>query len=718
MRIMNRVWERFRKKPVRNTIWLLLFLKSVIFAIVAGDLIYYTFYNRNNLPDIEALIRFDVPQIGTIYDQNGKTVIHLAKEYRWTIKPEEIPLNVKQAVFSAEDKNFYSHNGVDWIALIFRAGGKNIWHSGDTTLKNKRLTIVYQQGASTITDQLIGLYFPEHISELQKSWQAGIISRFVPRQLAKKTEELRLAMWTEEELAKSKYFGSKQRVKDEILARFLSFTYFKKVYGIKAAARLYCGKEIGELSYGETALLAGIIKQPFLYAPSNQPTKLAIQRQINRRNAVIDLMIENGYVSGGLADRLKEADIPALSDNRGNTEAPSIVGDVFGEVKKYGFDTDKIFDGNLFVHTVINLDIQKIANEALENGLKSYEDRHPEAKGIIQGSVVVLRNSDGAILAEVGGRQIFNSRKIAYTDFNRVKHSLRQPGSAFKPFVYLEAIKNGWTLESVIRDGPIAVPMGWTKINDKWVKKPSKWISNYDGKFKGFIPLRQALAESRNAATIRLARIMGIDNVIQTARLAGVRTKLEPYITTALGASEVNLLELANAYRALASGVYAEPYTLAKLTDRNGEIIFVKNSAVRLLDIDQMALEQIQEGLRGVIRIPGGTAHSLDNEDFPIPIMGKTGTTNDFRDALFIGSTYGPGGITVAIRVGYDDNHELGDKETGARVVLPIFKEIMLNVYSHGLAGPVPFFPESIEKNIDDFLHPPVVAPISSTPIR
>jgi membrane carboxypeptidase/penicillin-binding protein len=195
--------------------------------------------------------------------------------------------------------------------------------------------------------------------------------------------------------------------------------------------------------------------------------------------------------------------------------------------------------------------------------------------------------------------------------------------------------------------------------------RPLKWIANYDNQFKGPMPIRQALAESRNAVAVWLTREIGLDKVISTSREMGIRTPLQPYITTALGASEVRLLELAGAYRAMASSLLAEPHISTHLI-------------------------LIQEGLRGVIRLPAGTAHALDGRDFPIPVMGKTGTTSDFRDALFVGSTYGPQGITVAVRIGFDDNRALGEKETGGRTALPIFREIMLRVYERQLVGPVP----------------------------
>lgn len=708
-----RLWQRFKRKPIRIVLALLLILFFFSVVSFAGYVYHYVFYNRSNLPDIKVLVNFDPPTVGTIYDENGKTIINLAKEFRWISKPEEIPDIVRYAILSAEDKNFYEHNGVDWTAFFFRAGIRNSVHVAENVYHHKKPIIEAKQGASTLDQQLVRLFFLQDIVRHEGS---DPINKFW-----RKFEEWRLATWINEELKKPEYLGSKQKAKEHILACLLSYAYFRGVYGVKAASLFYFNKDIKNLGYEEASLLAGIMKNPLLYAPSSRKplktTGLNYQRQLNRRNNILDLMVVNKYLTQKTADQLKETDLPVPSSQNINilTDAPSVVEDIFGEVKNNNLDVEKIFDGELQVHTTVNLDIQKIANQALENGLKLYERRYPEAEGKIQGSVVVLRNSNGAILAEVGGRQVFNSRNIAYTDFNRVKNSLRQPGSAFKPFVYLTAIKNGWTLESVIRDAPIAVPMGSIKVSNKWVKRSPKWIKNYDGKFKGFVPLRKSLAESRNAPTVRLASIMGINDVIQTAHLAGIKTQLQPYITTAIGASDINLLELANAYRAMASGIYAESYAMEKLTGRNGEAIFVKNSTVRPLDIEQSSLEQIQEGLRGVVRIPSGTAHSLDNtvrhrspqEAFPIPVMGKTGTTNDFRDALFVGSTYGADGITVAIRIGFDDFSELGDKETGGRTALPVFKEVMLSIYKNNLVGPVPKFPEKIEKNIDNYLHNP-----------
>jgi penicillin-binding protein 1A len=217
------------------------------------------------------------------------------------------------------------------------------------------------------------------------------------------------------------------------------------------------------------------------------------------------------------------------------------------------------------------------------------------------------------------------------------------------------------------------------------------------------IPLRIALAESRNAVAIWITEQIGIDSVLETARSLGIQTPLHPYATTALGASEVNLLELANAYRTIASGNLTQPYIIRKIVRDSGEVIANSHESSPV-HVGGEALSLIQEGLRGVVRMPTGTAHALDSRGFPIAVMGKTGTTNEFRDALFVGSTYGPEGITVAVRIGFDDNRSLGSKETGGRVALPVFKDVVLRAYSEKLVGSVPRFPPEMEQHIDAFL--------------
>jgi penicillin-binding protein 1A len=292
---------------------------------------------------------------------------------------------------------------------------------------------------------------------------------------------------------------------------------------------------------------------------------------------------------------------------------------------------------------------------------------------------------------------VYNGRKNTYSDYNRVTQSKRQPGSAMKPFVYLAAFRQGaLDLDTLVPDEPISVVMSRDR--------PVKWIANYDNEFKGMIPARQALAESRNAVAIWMVQQIGIDSLLQTAQTVGIRTALQRYDTTALGASEVTLLELANAYRLMAGGPPGEPHAIDRIQQTPGGIIYSYSDPCCGANADDSGLSLIQEGLRGVVRIPSGTAHALDSDAFSIPVMGKTGTTSNYRDALFIGSTYGPDGITVAVRLGFDDNRSLGARETGALAALPVFREVILKVYQEKLVGPAPRFPVEMEENINAFL--------------
>jgi penicillin-binding protein 1A len=263
-----------------------------------------------------------------------------------------------------------------------------------------------------------------------------------------------------------------------------------------------------------------------------------------------------------------------------------------------------------------------------------------------------------------------------------------------KPFVYLAAFASGMHLDSIVPDEPIEVPRG--------LGQEVKSFVNYDRQFRGPISAREALAESRNVVAVRIALEVGMGNVLKTARELGIRTPLEPNVATALGASEVRLLELADAYRAMASGIRAQPHVIDRIVDGSGTVLYEAPRPGP--EIHSAELSLIQEGLRGVVRLPNGTAHRLAARSFPISVMGKTGTTSDFRDALFVGSTYGPQGITVAVRIGFDDNRSLGVRETGGRVALPIFREVMLRVYQDQLAGPAPKFPREIENRIDAYL--------------
>jgi penicillin-binding protein 1A len=678
----------------------------LLLVLATGRLAHHIYFDRSGLPDLEPFIRFELSTIGKVYDARGTVLVELAREYRRVVSYDEVPPVLRHAILAAEDRNFFTHSGVEYRALprvVYKTATNSIgaWWSGGG------FRLHFPQGGSTLTQQLVRGYFLRDRSSREDEavlFQDNRTSRLlsvvvgVPttNKLLRKLEEVRLALWLEEEL--SRRFGSREQAKREIFARSASFNYLGNGrYGFAAASEYYFGKPLSSYTpedAGKAALLAGITKAPRDYLPvPGDP------RPLRRRNEILALMARNGYLSGGLAKRLQAEPVVVAPPKNSpvKTQAPAVIDTVFDELRQHGagdFGVEELFQGRISVHTTVDERVQTIVNEALETGLALYERRHPEARGVIQGSVVVLRNADAGILAEAGGRHFYKNRYARYSDFNRATGSLRQPGSAWKPLVYLAAFRQGLNLDSTVPDEPIAVAMG--------ADRPVKWIANYDHQFKGPIPMRQALAESRNAVAIWITREIGLHRVMGTSRELGIRTPLQPYITTALGASEVRLLELAGAYRAMASGILAEPYIIDRVMGASGEVLY--DAARAALEISSSDLSLIQEGLRGVVRIPEGTAHSLHGRDFPIPVMGKTGTTSDFRDALFVGSTYGPRGITVAVRIGFDDNRALGAKETGGRAALPIFREIMLHAYQRELVGAVPLFPREIEDRIDQYL--------------
>ena len=702
-------WLRYRW--LRHVLLAIALLAVTLPLLVAAGLVHRVYFDRGGVPALEPFIRFEPPTTGVVRDAQGKALIELAREYRRVVTYDEVPLILRQAILAAEDKNFFSHSGIDYGALprvVRKTAARSLgeWWKGDAGLR-----LLLPQGGSTLTQQLVRGYFLQDLTSRPDGdslFRHGIgpprllavaLGAAATNKLLRKLEEVRLTLWLEEEMQHR--YGSRERAKQEIFARYASFIYLGNGrYGFAAGSEYYFGKSLAsytEEDAGKAALLAAIGKSPRDYAPvPGDP------RPLRRRNEILALMARNGSISEALAERCQAESVRVAARSALKTDAPAAIESVFDELNEHGggrFGVEDLFQGRISVHSTVDGRVQTIVNEALENGLSLYDSRHPRWKGLIQGSVVVLRNGDAGILAEAGGRPVYQDRQARYSDYNRVTGSLRQPGSAMKPFVYLAAFRQGLDLDTTVPDEPIDVPLG--------ARPGRKWIANYDNQFKGPIPVRQALAESRNAVAVWIAVDIGIENANQTARQLGIDTPLQPYISTALGASEVRLLELASAYRAMASGILVDPHVVERVTGPSGEVLYEARHAgrdVRSTGISSAELSLIQEGLRGVIRLPDGTAHALDSRTFPIPVMGKTGTTTDLRDALFVGSTYGEQGITVAVRIGFDDNHPLGEKETGGYTALPIFREIMLRIYLGQLAGPVPQFPREIEEGIDEYL--------------
>ena len=692
----------------------LLICTTAVAAVLVSAVFCHVYFDRRNLPDLEGFTRFEFPTIGGIYDANGQLLKEMASESRQITRYEEIPPIVRDAILAAEDKNFFSHSGVDYSGFARVLYKIKLGHligrlrrMGSRDAANN--SAIFPQGGSTITQQLVRGYFLKTMMAGENSDQlrhgqrlarllSSLIGVRMVNMLVRKVEEIRLSLLVEEQM--QKHFGSKRRAKEEILARYASMIYMGNgQYGFAKGAEYYFGRPLATFTLDDAdkaALLAGVAKSARYYAPNASGT----ERVLQRRNQTLALMAARGYISPDQARRAKRRPIEVVVQHKDKIiESSAVVDSILDELtsRQSELSVKDLREGRIQVYSTVDAGVQQIANKALERGLLLYESRHPGARGLIQGAVVVLRNRDAGILAETGGRQFYKDHSSAYSDLNRVTKSLRQPGSAMKPIVYLAAFREGtFTLDTVVPDKPISVANGR--------EQDVKWISNYDGQFEGMIPLRMALAESRNAVAIWITGQIGVSSVLETARSLGIETPLRPYVTTALGASEVTLLELANAYRTIASGILTQPYVIREIVRNSDEVMADRGHESSPIAVDSDALSLIQEGLRSVVRIPTGTAHALDSPGFPIAVMGKTGTTNQFRDALFVGSTYGPGGITVAVRIGFDDNRSLGSDETGARVALPVFQEVMLKAYGEKRVGSVPRFPAEMEQHIDAFL--------------
>ena len=684
---------------------------------------HYVFFGKSEYPNLDKFIRFEEPAIGEIYDTQGKVVIKLAKEYRRINNFSDFPSLVVGAVVSTEDRRFFEHDGIDYWVLFTSVPWDVIGDSWNATSKHRpyiKPTLVFSRGGSTLTQQGVRLHLLSDVTKMEKSkklivdnWRTRALTMLPFAEIKnvntglRKIKELYESRYTEKEFRK--IYGSKRRAKEELFARYASSVYLGSVYGIGYGGEYYFGKDIRSFKKEDTAkaaFLAGMIKYPL-------PRAFSLKREtplkyIVRKNEILRLMAVNGYITYKEAEGFMKEEVKFFPLDKEKTTAPSVVDNALKEIRNRGFSSDDLFKGFIHVNSTVDLRIQKIANEACESGIQSYEKRHPENIGEVQCSIVVLRNKNGAILAEVGGRRWYQDRQYRYSDLNRVYRS-RQAGSAFKPIPYLTAFRkeNGRKPGDFISDSPYPILMGYGR--------GYHWINNYDNKSRGDITLCEALYRSRNAPTVRLTQGLGqgsfeesgIKKVIDTAKLLGIQSPFHSavdhkgrtvyYPTSALGASEVTVIELANAYREIASGLSAEPYMIKQIIGRNTKVVFEKTDTTEPSEIDREALDMVRSCLRKVVTQPGGTAYSLTVENFPVPVAGKTGTTDDFRNALFAGFTCGQEGVTTAARLDFDDNRELGSGETGARTALPIFKEIMLKIYEQNLVGSVPQCPPHME---------------------
>lgn len=568
------------------------------FALLVITLLTYIFYCFATLPDIEKAVMSTRQPSTTITAENGNEVITFGNIYSEVIMLDELPEYVPDAIVATEDRRFYSHFGFDIISFT-RAMATNI-------LKGR-----YAQGGSTISQQVAKNLFLTP----QKS-------------IKRKVQELLLAFWLE-----SKF------TKEQILTLYLNRVYLGSgTYGIEAASNKYFQKTSREINLKEAAIIAGMLKAPSRYNPIS-----SAKRANDRAKVVLSLMVETNQISQ--AQMKKALNMKVGAEVSDKVEGARHFADwAYSEINAYIGERDV----DIYAATTLDQDIQQRAEKVLNDTIKANKN-----KNVTQGAVVVLDKS-GAVKAMVGGLNYNKSQ------FNRATQALRQPGSSFKPFVYITALQNGYTRDSTITDAPITI--------GKW--KPE----NYDKKYHGEVSLDKALSQSLNLATINLSEAVSRTKIIRNAKRMGLTTDIANTPSLALGAFEVKVLDMAVAYSAIANGGYATwPYTIKEIFSREGEQLYQREFAQPTRILDENVVHDITGMLKNVIDY--GTGKKAQIAGFA---AGKTGTTQDYRDAWFVGFNED---YICAVWVGNDDNSPMKGV-SGSNLPAEIWRKIMQNAHN------------------------------------
>jgi penicillin-binding protein 1A len=564
----------------------------------------FLFWSLSDLPRVEALEEYTPLESSKVYSSEGELIAEYYLERRTFIPYYDIPAHVKNAFVAIEDERFYRHHGLDFIGIM-----RALYYD----IKAGKVV----QGGSTITQQLAKLLFlkPE-------------------RSISRKIKEAALSIQIE-----NRY------TKDEIIGLYLNQAYFgTNAYGIEAASRTYFDKSVRDLTIAEAALLAALPRAPSYYSPFKNPAKA-----LKRRNLVLRKMLELGYISEVQYEEALEEPLP-VKPHRRRYNAPYFVEFLRAELEdEYG---NNLYTSGLSIETTLSMKLQQLAEDAVTRGIETMEKRVEPG---VQAALVAIDIRTGGILAMVGGTDFWQ------TQFNRATQAHRQPGSAFKPVVYLTAFNQALTPDDIINDGEVGYPT--PEGDDVWTPE------NYEKRYEGEVTLRYALAHSLNAATVCLADLIGIQKVVDTAKALGIRSPIHPFLSSAIGASEITPLEMTYAYAALSEGYRIRPFYIERVRDRDGVSLREDFPFLKRV-IDEAVADEIREILRSVILEGTGRMARVIKR----PVYGKTGTTNDYTDAWFVGFD---DRIALGVWVGRDDHTPIGKKETGARAALPIWIDFM-----------------------------------------
>ena len=730
-------------KFLKNILLISISIVLLTSVLIVGVLWTYS----NDIPDYKFLKNYKPPVSSKVYSGEGELVADFSQEKRVFVPYSSIPKNVINAFLSAEDKNFFSHPGVDAKGVL-RAVVNNI----SNIISSKRL-----EGASTITQQVAKNFLLTNEVSINRKIKEAILAFRIERALSK----------------------------ERILELYLNQIYLGSgAYGIAAASLEYFDKSIRDINYSEAALLAALPKAPSRYNPYRD-----IEVAKFRRNLVLKNLLDNNYITSEWYEKLKNKEI-ILSKNKKIylEDAQYFIEDVRKNVIK-NFTYDKVYKQGFNINTPINLEFQKIATNSLRDGLVSYDQRKgwrgpltnkiynsnwnkdlkkfnleksigwslaivkkinkfsaeietedkiqgvikykdiswtkKEFKNLLQpgdiiyvkkisdkqfslqqlpkinGGIVVMDPFTGRILALSGG---FSFKK---SEFNRATQANRQPGSAFKPFVYALALENNYTPTSLVLDAPLVLDQG----DDLKMWKPE----NYGKKFYGPSTLRTGLEKSRNLMTVRIAQDLGIERIVNFSKDLKIYENPEELLSISLGSAETTLINLTSAYSAFVNGgKLVEPILIDRIQDSEGNTIY-NNNLRQCIDCDQISYlsndypkiqnnykqifspetaYQMTSILEGVVQ--RGTGKKL--RDLNLNIAGKTGTTNKNTDTWFIGFT---SNLLVGVYVGSDSPSPLGKYETGSKTALPIFKDFIKQAVKKSDARPFKAAEDTIMMVVD-----------------
>lgn len=589
-------------------------MAALVLVIIAGLMFGYIFAAYQSLPEVGNNMR---PAVSSqVFDSQGKLITTLhSDQNRLPIDINKVPKNLQNAFIAAEDNRFYDHIGVDPIGIL-RAVVTNLTNRG------------IAQGGSTITQQLAKNAFLSQDQTLKRKIQEAILALELERKYSKK----------------------------EILEMYMNQIYFGRgAYGIQTAAHTYFGKDVGDLTLAECAMIAGLPKSPNYYSSS-------VNEATARKNVVVGQMEKYGYITPSQAEEAKKSSLDIKQKSTSNTpdETAYFIDYVTQEIaQKYG--DDALYKDGLKIYTTLDTDKQHAAVQAMRH----LPETHTDDQGLTQpqGAIISIDPKTGHILAMVGGR--------GQDSFNRASMAVRQPGSAFKPFVYMTAMEHDMTPDTIMEDKKVEYG-GWSP-------------HNADNSYQGRMPLWKALALSVNTVAVQLADKVGPSNVIANAKKLGITTLVEDgspnddnLASAALGGltKGVTPLEMAAAYGAFANkGVYIKPTAIVKILDRNGNVLEDNSSDVQKTQVmSEKTAYEMTSMLEGVIARGTGTAASIGR-----PAAGKTGTTDDNHDAWFIG--YTPDIVTV-VWVGDDTGSQSLGEIYGGTVPAQIWHDYMASAVS------------------------------------